>query len=275
METNSPNSSSGTPVSGEGHTSTEGGDAHEYLDSLSSEVKSLREEKSRMSSQMKEHGETLSRVKKAFGGEEKERTPDDEDQDFLDMYLEEALEDQKKGGKGLPLTTKLAMELVAARKDLRAMKADMAKLGKGQEQLYDPNLQYDREAYGSLDMQVQNSLHSIYGEINPYMFDSVTKAMADEIKTLKAQKPQVWAEIRRNPEYQKRMAMHFVSKSVPPKARQIMEDERERNTPMTMKELNQAMREADEIRDVGQRTKIKESIRQKILEERFGGARNR
>jgi hypothetical protein len=49
----------------------------------------------------------------------------------------------------------------------------------------------------------------------------------------------------------------------------MLNAEKERNTPMHMSELRQAMKEADDIRDPQARTQIKEQIRQKLLEEMY------
>jgi hypothetical protein len=232
------------------------------LQSMKGEVATLRKEKDSLSSRFE-------KASKAFSGEPEAGQEGDPDEAFLNMYLEEALEDQKRGGKGLPLTTKLAMENVAVKKELREMKKMVEALKGRQEFEGSPEAKYDRDAYSQLDMQVQDALADIYGEGQPHLFDAVTKQLAAEIKSIKAKSPETWNQIRRNPEYLKRLGMHFVEQAIPPKARQMLNAEKERNTPMHMSELRQAMKEADDIRDPQARTQIKEQIRQKLLEEMY------
>ena len=274
-------SSEASGASSQGNEHTTGGEQapsnaeyQEMLKSLGGEVESLKSERDSMAKVMKGTENEVARIKRAVVGEpEHKRSPDDEDGDFANMFLDAALEDQKNGGKGLPLTTKLAMEMVEMRKANRQLSDQIKKLTEGHGKLTDPEIQYDQQAFGAMDLQVQNTLQSVYGEIQPHMFRAVTSAMADEIKNLKATKPQVWAEIRRNPEYQRRMSLHFVEKMVPPKARQIMTDEKERNTPMTRKELKQAMGEANQIANPEKRAQVKEMIRQKLLEDMYSNKR--
>jgi hypothetical protein len=237
------------------------------LQHLDGEVKGLKSERDSTSKAVRDNQETMDRIRRAVSGEQETAEEVDPDSEFLNLFLDEALKDQKAGGQGLPLTTKLAMEAAAHKKEIRELKAMVQKLASGQQQQNDPEVLYDREAYGRMDLQIQGALKNIYGEINPRLFQAITAEVGGEIQRLKREKPQIWQEIRRNPDHMQRMSLHFVEKFVPPKARQMMLEDKERNTPMTRSELNQAMREADQIQDQGTRAKIKESIRQKILEE--------
>jgi hypothetical protein len=268
MENQSSISSSGSEASSSGEQSQQPGQsAAEYmreLQSMRGEVESLKAEKNGLTAKFE-------RVSKAFsdkdGGDD--RADEDPDARFLDTYLEAALEDQKQGGKGLPLTTKLAMETAALKKQLREMQAELKRHGQRQDFMASPDTKYDTDAYSTIDMQVQEAVEGMYGEVPPHLFDAITKDISNEIKNLKKNNPEAWNQIRRNPEYLKRLGMHFVEKAIPPKARQMLQAEKERNTPMSMSEMRQAMKEADEIRDPQARGQIKEQIRQKLLEEMY------
>lgn len=256
-QVSSVSSSDSSPTGNEAPAGNEQG-AGDYL----RELQSVKQENQGLTSQ-------FNKIKAAFSDDAgKEVDPDDK---MLDMYLEAALEDQKQGGKGLPLTTKLAMELVATKKAMKEMQAAIKQMSGRQEFDSRPDTKYDQDAYSTLDMSIQEAIGSIYGEENPSMFKAVTEQLANEINSIKANKPEMWAQIRRNPEYLKRLGMHFVEKCVPKKAREMMTAERERNTPMTQSDLAQALREANELRDPQARSKVKEAIRQKMLEVRYSG----
>ena len=65
------------------------------------------------------------------------------------------------------------------------------------------------------------------------------------------------------------MSMYFVEKKIPPRAREMLNAEKEQSTPMTMKELDQAFKEADSIKDPRARGEVRAAIRQKKLEMSF------
>jgi hypothetical protein len=249
--------------------------ASDYLSELKGEVGELKKDRSELRGAVDRSNRTLERIQSAFKDEpqnsEDEEDDTGRDQKLLDMFLDAALEDQKAGGKGMPLTTKLAMETVALKKELREVRAALKDFGNRQTVTSSADYKYDQDAYSQMDMRVQDAIGSIYGgEVDEHLFEAVSKDIGKEITRLKNEKPQVWEQIRRNPEYIKRMALYFVEKKIPPRAREIMMADKEKATPMGMNELRQAFREADSIKDPRARQEIKEAIRQKTLELSFG-----
>ena len=245
--------------------------ASDYLSELKGKVDSLESERGELKGAVERSSKMVERLSSAFKDEQGDDEGDDDsrDQKILDMFLDAALEDQKAGGKGMPLTTKLAMETVGLKKQLREMQAMIKDLGAKQQITSSPDYKYDQDAFAHVDMQVQQAIESIYGSVDNNLFEAVSKDISKEIKNLKENKPQVWEQIRRNPEYLRRMSLHFVEQKIPPRAREMLNAEKERNTPMTMKELDQAFKEADAIKDPRARAEIRASIRQKKLELSF------
>ena len=257
--------------SSEQSQSQDNGSATDYLEELKGKVSEIDSERVELRGAVERSNKTLERIQSAFKEESGDDEPDDEvkDQRLLDMFLDAAMEDQKAGGKGMPLTTKLAMETVGLKKMLREIRSELGRLGETQKVTSSPEFKYDQDAYSKIDMQVQDSIAAIYGEVDPHLFEAVSKDIGKEIQRLRTESPKTWEEIRRNPEYIRRMSMHFVEKKIPPKAREMLREEKERNTEMSDKELHKAMKEADLIKDPSARSEIKAAIRQKILERSY------
>jgi hypothetical protein len=249
---------------------TQEASASDYLNELKGKVDGLEKERGELKGAVERSTKMVERISSAFKDEQPEDEDDDtRDQRLLDMFLDAALEDQKSGGKGMPLTTKLAMETVGLKKQLREMAAAMKDLSTKQQVSTSAEFKYDQDAFSKIDMQVQDAISSIYGDVDQHLFEAVSKDIGKEIQRLKTDKPQAWEQIRRNPEYLKRMSMHFVEKKIPPRAREMLNAEKEKNTPMTDKELRQAFKEADVIKDPRARAEVRAAIRAKMLESSF------
>lgn len=244
------------------------GSATDYLADLQGKVSEIDSERVELKGAVERSNRTLERIQSAFKDESSDEAEDDDskDQKLLDMFLDAALEDQKSGGKGMPLTTKLAMETVGLKKMLREIRSEMSRLGETQKMALSPEYKYDNDAFSQIDSQVQTAIKGIYNEVDPYLFEAVSKDIGKEIQRLKKESPSTWEEIRRNPEYIRRMSLHFVEKKIPPKAREMLRVEQEKATPMTLQEMRQAFKEADQIKDIKSRNEIKTAIRQKMLE---------
>ena len=244
----------------------------QQLQSLQAEQAETRQRAEGLEGKLKESGEFITRIKDAVTG--KEAAPVDEEQSFLDTFLEASLEDKTRGGKGMPLTTKLAVGLAEQMKANKDLRNEIKAIKEALENQNNPETYYDKQAYTWLDTEIQNGLQSIYGRDNPHIknqFQAVVAGVNDEIRNLRQTRPAVWAEIRRNPESMKSMAMEFVERAVPPKAREILANERAKNTPMTRQDLIEANEEAKKIQDPAQRAKAKEAIRQQMLVNMYRG----
>ena len=99
-----------------------------------------------------------------------------------------------------------------------------------------------------------------------------SQKIINEVQRIQRERPDIWQQIRKNPEYQKRLVMHHVEQIIPPKARELLRNEKIQNTPMSNQDLWQAFREAGEkYKDnPTMRQKIQTSIRQEIISRKFG-----
>lgn len=242
----------------------------DYLNELKGKVEGLESERVELKGAVEKSNKTLTRLQTALrdeadgeGGDESDEEKDDR---LLKMFREAAEDDRKNGGKGLPLTTRLAEENIQLRKMLREIKTDLGTLKETQKATSSPEYKYDQDAFSKIDMEVQEGISKIYGEIDQHLYEAVTKDINKEIQRLKKDSPQTWEEIRRNPADIRKMSMYFVEKKIPPRAREMLREEQERATPMTLGELKKAFKEADAIKDPRSRAEVRTNIRQKMLE---------
>ena len=245
--------------------------ATDYLESLKGDIEGVKEDVKSKSEKIDRSAKMAERLERVFRDEADDSNLSDDEKDarFLKQFKEAAEADKKAGGSGLPLTTRLAEENAELKKQMREIQKSLAALGNKHETSQSPEFKYDQAAFEKIDMQVQDSINSIYGEIDQNLFEAVSKDIVKEVKRLKEQSPKTWEEIRRSPEMIRRMSMYFVEKKIPPRAREMLNAEKEQSTPMTMKELDQAFKEADSIKDPRARGEVRAAIRQKKLEMSF------
>lgn len=227
------------------------------------------------------HGQaeqTLSKLRQVFVPTENAPDPTQgkiaQYEEQLDYYLQQALEHERAGHK-IPLTTNLAVQFFQSQIALETERAEwkrtMTTMQQKLDRVSNPDMRIDEQAFTSIDGHVISALDTIYGageeyfDQKKYQFRAVTSAIIDEIKDLKKNEPDLWDQIRRDPRRQQKMVLHFVERTIPPKARQILQDDQIRREPMAVNELWQAFREASEIQNPGERSRIRSMIRQEIL----------
>lgn len=239
----------------------------DYLNELKGKVEGLESERVELKGAVEKSNKTLTRLQAALRDEEdSEESEEDKDDRLLKMFREAAEDDRKNGGKGLPLTTKLAEENIQLRKMLRELKTDIGALKETQKTTSSPEFKYDQDAFSKIDMEVQQGISKIYGEIDQHLYEAVAKDINKEVQRLKKEQPKIWEEIRRDTDKLRRMSMHFVEMKIPPRAREMLREEQERATPMSLGELKKAFKEADAIKDPRSRAEVRTNIRQKMLE---------
>ncbi len=254
-------------------------------------VKQLRDELN------KSHG-VLGRVQKAFAGDEGEKLTAYQQRmrefDDLSSYLDqEALESQKRGGQGLPITTKIGKQLAEYGKaaEARAEKleqelADIKEFIKRQE---NPAIQGLERAAHIMEGMVDDGLQALYGtdgnskQIRAAQFNAVTARINDEIKDLMKNEPETLLKIQRNPKIMRRMVNHFMAEMLPPKVRTMMDEERIKSEPISPQDLWQAFGEArGKLEDARKRGSEREAqhfsglmdeIRRDILSNQIAGRR--
>lgn len=199
----------------------------------------------------------------------------------LDQYLAAAVEAERQK-RPIPLTTNLAVQFfqqqIEMLKEKQTHQTELADMKRQLAALSNPERQIDVTAYSNIDTQVHTALQQVYGDNDDYaaqrthQFDAITKQIGSEIKELKKDDPDLWDRIRRDPKSQAKLVRHFVEKNIPPRARQILEEDHVKKTPMTTNELMEAFREAKEkIKDPREREQITSRIRQELLARKFSG----
>jgi hypothetical protein len=238
----------------------------------------------------KDHAGTkamLDGIKKAITGEEAE-APDPYDvkikhyEGLIDQYLGAAIE-AERAGKPIPLTVQNALESFKGQIDLlqenKRVTKELATLKDAVEKATDPSRAVDQTAFSSMDSLLINGLNTVYGatdDMEPVkrsQFRAVAQTINTEIQRLQQEEPHMWDRIRRHPEDQRKLVNHFIRQAIPPRARELMEEDQVRRTPMTDAQLKQAFREARGIEDPQTKEATRTQIRQQLLERMVGGKR--
>lgn len=233
--------------------------------------------------QHRQTSQTLDKIRQVFAPDQGD-APSESEQRIsgfeaqLDHYMQAAIEAERRG-QPIPLTTNLAIQLfqgkIEQERERERLYGDIAQLKQAMKAAQNPDNQVDNITYQNLDTSVLQAMDVLYGrepsDVKSYQFQAVTKALGAEIRDLKRNDPELWAEIRRDPNRQASMVRHFVKQTIPPKAREILMEDQIKREPMGTDELYQAFREADGIDDPKERQRIKVAIREEIIGRQFGG----
>ncbi len=207
----------------------------------------------------KSHG-TLERVRKAFAGDDEgeKLTPYQKRMAAykdLGQHIErEALENQKKGGQGLPLTTRLGKELadlgIQSEQRAEKLEAELAEIKAALKRQQNPAFQGLERAAFIMEGMIDDGLEALYGSdaqskaIRSAQFNAVTARVNEEIKDLMKNDPDALLKVQRNPKIMRKMVNHFMAEMLPPKVRTMLDDQRIQNEPISQQELYQAFGEA-------------------------------
>jgi hypothetical protein len=247
----------------------------------------------------KTHG-TIDRVRKAFVGDdetEKQSPYQRRIASYNDLgkYLQqEALENQKKGGQGLPVTTKIGQQLVElgleSEQRAETLERELAEIKAKLKRQENPAWQGLERAAFIMEGMVDEGLESLYGtageskQIRAAQFNAVTARINAEIQDLMKNDPEALLKVQRNPKVMRRMVNHFMAEMLPPKVRSMLDDERIKNEPFESRDLMQAFAEAREAwetaleagndKDATQYSNLMTSIRHDILATQQAGRRS-
>lgn len=274
---------------GGGHESFEGGDENithlrRVLEDTHGKLSKTSKELDGLKSEYKKTSDFNERIRRAVvGDEEEKKKPGKKDKygQLMDHYLAQDLDMQKKHGQGMPLTTNLAVEFFehAMEQESRwdQAQSELAELKNLVKQLTNPMNRLADNAYASIDSSVIDALETIYGrgedamDVKRAQYGAVSQLVGNELKRLRQEEPDLYEEVIRDPKKQARLARHFVERNLPPRARQMIQEDAIKRTPMSNAELMQAFREAGQMQDPDQRAKVREKIRQEMLMSKFGG----
>ncbi len=223
--------------------------------------------------------DVLDRIRQAItGGEEAKQQGADPTKVWeqqLDYYLSEAVE-AEKAGRGIPLTTNLAVQLfqnlIAHHEEKSTWEKRFEALEQHSQQQRDPQTTINNQAFSNLDNHVRRGLDQLYGpgknalQVKAHQFDAIGQSISQEIDHLSKTDFLQWDAIRRDPQALQELAQKHIKAMLPPQALKILEQERLQNTSMGINELRQAMSEARGIQDPTKRSEIMTAIRQDMWE---------
>jgi len=254
----------------------------------------LAEKDKTLSSLKSELGEQKSfadKLRKVFvGDEESKPDPYAQRQAAFEALAREldsaALEDQKKGGKGLPLTTKIGKELSDfARSTLsqnQKLEKELADLKKAVELQGNPAFQNMQRINLVAENMADEALEVMYpGEeskqVRDFMGNSIKQMVQNEIRTMVQNQEYDDLKKLNNPKAVRAMVNHFAAQILPPKAREILDNDRIKNEPanpkdlmMSFREASQKLQEAETPAEQRHWANIVESLRQDFLAETVG-----
>lgn len=259
------------------------------VESTKADLGRTRSEMEEIRSQSKQANSKFDRITKALtGGDDVQVDPLQSSISELQNEIKEHLEIAAKSereGKGMPVTINNAIKRIEFQietlKENAALKAQMAEIAGKVKSLGDPSATIDNVAFSNMDSHIISALETMYGPSDQYtgtkaaQFQAVSRLIVDEIQDLKKNEPQVWDRIRRDKNAQTKMVNHFIEKQIPPRARQIMEDDKIKREPMSPQETLSAYREAVELAKSNPKAKkhiapLREQLLSQIAEKSTG-----
>lgn len=236
-------------------------DYSQILQQHRDEIVRTKDQASALERELKDTRSTVDKVRKAFSNEQEEKlTPAQQRmqrfQELQNYLQEEALANKAAGGGGFPVTTKIGLELAEfgrqAVEENQNLRQELDELKQKVDRQQNPAWQgLERMAQAGEGM-IQDALEQMYGtgkdteSIRAAQFNAVTARINEEIKDLLKNEPQTLAKIQRDPKKIRSMVNHFMAEMLPPKVRQMMDEQRIQNEEIPVTDLYQALQEAKE-----------------------------
>ncbi len=291
--------SAGASGSSENSSGSDEGGAVDYGEILQSHEQAFKQQSKtvdQLRRSLDQSTETMGRVKRAFAGDDPpEQNPLEAaikgHEELMDYFLQQGLEAERQG-RAIPLTvtlgTKLAQQGIEAEKRYAKLEAKFEKLNRSVQRQEDPNFQLTDRAAAAMEGMLQDGLSQVYGgdpsseRTRNAQFAAVAGRITEEIQDLQKNDPGTWDKIRRNPAAMRKMVNYFVQDQLPPRVREMLENQRVQDTVMTTRELHSAFAQANDARlntenerEAEQYSNIMDSIRQEIIARQYGkGRRN-
>lgn len=208
----------------------------------------------------KQANEKFERLQRALGGKEDAAPPDPVESEIatlnqeLDEYIQIAA-DHDKAGSPIPVTLKNAVNRISFQiKTLREhaeIKGNYKKLETTVNRLADPQTTMENMVTSKMDSHLRSALETMYGPKNAQVKNvqgkAVTEMIVSEIKDLKKNRPEDWDRVMRDERAAIKMVNWAIEQIIPPRARQIMDDDNVKRTPMTLAETYSAWKEAKQL----------------------------
>lgn len=241
----------------------------------------------RQQQQVQPQLQLIDQLRQVFNPQQQQADPNAAYEQQLERYLQAALDDQRQGGSGFPLTLNLATEfyqhMMAYQGAMNEIKSALAELKEGLAQQRDPQRQNDQVVGRQIHSQLVQTIDRVYGPgsqniaAKEGIYQAAQKQVQRIITTLRQQQPQVWGMLQHNPQELGRMVQDVVAGLMPPRVQQMLQQEHIRNTDLSLDELQQAFRQAHaEYKDNPEMLReVTDAIRQQILERTWGGGGGR
>lgn len=186
----------------------------------------------------------------------------------------------EKAGKPISLTVKNGLRTLALEKryltDMKAMKEENAKLKEKAEAAADPQQAQMSLAYSNIDTLIERNLETIYGEGDEYedvksaQVNSITKLISKELLKQQQENPKVFQRIMRDKQAQSKLVAHFVELNMPPRVRQMLQEDEIRRTPTSTSDLVTTFREARDKGDKATAAKLRTQLFERLYSKDAG-----
>lgn len=256
-----------------------GFDMDAILNPMREELGSLKKGYHSAQNEARSANERLSKVAKLLSGEGEDGDEDgeggEEGEGWYDSVISELIAAKAKGIE-MPLTGRLAAELQRTQSETKTLRAELNKALKALQQVSDPNRAQDQAAYAQMDSFLVQEAQKVWGdEVSPHQIRGIASQITEFLQQVQKESKEKWAQIRHNPRSQQRIVQHFINASIPPQHRNLMQEVRESQQPLTRQDIMEAIEEAKAIKDPNTRAKVMEVARRRLLEQSFVQGRGR
>jgi hypothetical protein len=243
-----------------------------------SAIEGYKSELARVQARAEESGAVVEKLRDVFNPKAESVDPTEQWAKERDHYIRMGI-DAEKAGRPMPLTientVRQLQDKIDAYAESKANAATIKELKDKIEKLTDPERETDHRAAANINSVIIDMVERLYGQddasypTRAAQYNAISEQVRNEALRLQKDQPKAWAQVRRSSDMQAKLVEHVVSMNQPPKVRQMLEQERLKNTPVTMDDLNRAFADAKKIEDPGQREKHTAKIRQQMWEIRF------
>lgn len=200
----------------------------------------------------------------------------------LDRLLDQAaLEDQRRGGKGLPLTTKIGKTVADFARDAiqrqTALENELSEVKKRLETESNPAYRDFQKTLNGAETFVEDALEALYPgdehkDVKGYQASAVMDLVKKEIREMVENNEIDNIKKLKNPKVVRNMVNHFMAQILPPKVREMMDNERIANTPDTeegllseLKEIQEKFKKAETKKEQEQYSRMAKAVRGKYF----------
>lgn len=233
---------------------------HQDLEVTKAEAENIKKEFSNFKQDVQKTQEVISKMKEVFAGGEGTQNSDPIAQEI--SALEEEIQDYvdaairaDKAGKPINMTVKIgiarAKDRIEFLKEKQAWAKEKEELKKDLKRVSDPNQRALDAMFIQTDDLIEQSLKTIYpnedSDVREAQFAAIQKLVDKEFKNLHDNFPDDWRRLQRDKNALKKLVTFCVEKSIPPKARELLKEDKIRRTPLSGDELYAAYKEAKEL----------------------------